>query len=591
MALGKAFIEVHADTRPFARELATELNRIIRAAERDVRLSANRLGQNIGNNVNQGFNRNNRLGNSVRQALNPNANASVLRRWSQGIIDALDDGLSGLPAEIKVALGAALVALLPVIGAAISAVVTTAVVGAFGALGFVIAAQFQVVEDAWGGVLATLMNVLNTSGSAFVQPVLNAFGLIQERAVKLESWFKEIFATAAQFVEPLTNALLNLVEGLLPGLLEALQNSTGILFELQTAFGNLGKVIGEALAVITSSDYGDDALRDLIFVLGAVILSAAWFLRVLTEIYGRLRDISLLLTGPSGWIDFFNEVAADKYAQGVTDAASANGLFKDSMYQLLAPTEAEAKALAEINSQISEYEKAALGRVNNQIAWQQAVDDFTASVRENGRTLKLTGQAGRDNANELINLAQVALKTRADTIALTGDTVLAQKAFLAQKQAIYDLAKQMRLSKTDTDKLIAGLLNIPPPVPSGVDAASVARLQRTLALINQIYSAKGFGAVFGALGSALRPQAHAKGGVFTQPHMGLVAEAGPEAIIPLNNPARASQVMAEAGLGGMAGTNVNVYIGNQQIDAYIDARVSRAYGGLSRGLAYGGRGI
>lgn len=80
---------------------------------------------------------------------------------------------------------------------------------------------------------------------------------------------------------------------------------------------------------------------------------------------------------------------------------------------------------------------------------------------------------------------------------------------------------------------------------------------------------------------------HASGGVFTQPHMGLVAEAGPEAIIPLNNPARASQVMAQAGLGGgsrVYNVNVNVPLGADPasvgreirfaLDAY-DRRIGR----------------
>jgi hypothetical protein len=71
----------------------------------------------------------------------------------------------------------------------------------------------------------------------------------------------------------------------------------------------------------------------------------------------------------------------------------------------------------------------------------------------------------------------------------------------------------------------------------------------------------------------------------------MVAEAGPEAIIPLNNPARAQQVMAQAGLGGMGTPNVNVYIGNEQIDAYIDTRTNQSMTTTARELAYGGRGI
>jgi hypothetical protein len=52
---------------------------------------------------------------------------------------------------------------------------------------------------------------------------------------------------------------------------------------------------------------------------------------------------------------------------------------------------------------------------------------------------------------------------------------------------------------------------------------------------------------------AVRAVRHASGGVFRSPHLSITAEAGPEAIIPLNNPRRAAQVMAEAGLSGRGG--------------------------------------
>lgn len=43
---------------------------------------------------------------------------------------------------------------------------------------------------------------------------------------------------------------------------------------------------------------------------------------------------------------------------------------------------------------------------------------------------------------------------------------------------------------------------------------------------------------------------HGSGGIFSTPHLGLVAESGPEAIIPLSNPGRAASIMSAAGLGG-----------------------------------------
>ncbi|MCE5315161.1 MAG: phage tail tape measure protein [Armatimonadota bacterium] len=55
---------------------------------------------------------------------------------------------------------------------------------------------------------------------------------------------------------------------------------------------------------------------------------------------------------------------------------------------------------------------------------------------------------------------------------------------------------------------------------------------------------------------------HARGGIFTQPHVGMVAESGPEAIIPLSNRARGRSLLGQAagqlGMAGAGAGNVTV---------------------------------
>lgn len=50
---------------------------------------------------------------------------------------------------------------------------------------------------------------------------------------------------------------------------------------------------------------------------------------------------------------------------------------------------------------------------------------------------------------------------------------------------------------------------------------------------------------------------HADGGIVTRPELAVIGEAGPEAVIPLDRPQRAQEVMAQAGLSG-GGTTVVV---------------------------------
>jgi hypothetical protein len=169
----------------------------------------------------------------------------------------------------------------------------------------------------------------------------------------------------------------------------------------------------------------------------------------------------------------------------------------------------------------------------------------------------------------------------------------AQAAFVKQRDEIYRVARNLGLSEKATEDLIGALLKLPPPKATGITKGSITTLQKALDLIKAIIS---FLPGLGGLGSILNAgsaglAAHANGGVFSRPHLGMVAEAGPEAIIPLNNPQRATQVMAQAGLGSMVTPVVNVYIGNEQIQAYIAVETQRQLAATARGMSYGTRGI
>ena len=87
----------------------------------------------------------------------------------------------------------------------------------------------------------------------------------------------------------------------------------------------------------------------------------------------------------------------------------------------------------------------------------------------------------------------------------------------------------------------------------------------------------------------------AAGGVVYGPQLSWIGEKGPEAVVPLNNPLRAAQVMAEAGLNGIVNrlhmpapavafaggapvvpvTNVAVYLDSEPIAARVEVRQSQ----------------
>lgn len=83
----------------------------------------------------------------------------------------------------------------------------------------------------------------------------------------------------------------------------------------------------------------------------------------------------------------------------------------------------------------------------------------------------------------------------------------------------------------------------------------------------------------------------AVGGIVDRPMVANIGEDGPEAIIPLTKPARAREVMEEAGLvsiaagmGASDGTTVIVYLGTEQITDILDTRVEKGLQRASRSV-------
>lgn len=587
MALGKAFIEVHADTKPFARELGRELNKIVEAAEAEVRVSSRRVGETISTQAGEGIRRNRgKVADGVRDAVE--GTSGLFARLAKGIIDTIDDGLSGLPAELKLILGAGIAALLPFVVALGSAIATALIsgitIGGLAGIGALLAAQFTEVRDAISGTFIELRTQFLEGSRFLVRPFLNAIDMVRDRFGELQTELVLVFERAGRVIVPVVDAMLGLAEQALPGINAGLANIDKFMAPLQVGFRLIGQAIGQFFETILANDDAPEAFYDLLIAIEDLIQFFTVLIDVSLDFYGVLRDIFEFL----GFVEPYSR-DIEKFAEKFGIAGDEAVILGRAIEGTIEPTEAEVEALEEFNTHIDRLTRGLLATQNNAIAFEQAIDDLTESVQENGRTLDIHEQSGRNNARALLELANVALRTRAEEIALSGNVEQAEAAFQRQRTEIYRLARQMGLSEQATEDLVGQLLRIPPPKNTGVTPATVTRLLAALS------AARSFASILAVLGEAVAIgagiQPHADGGVFNRPHVGLVAEAGPEAIIPLNNPARAQQVMNEAGLSGMSSPVVNVYIGNQQLDTYIDARVDSRLTTTARSLAYGGRGI
>jgi phage-related protein len=81
----------------------------------------------------------------------------------------------------------------------------------------------------------------------------------------------------------------------------------------------------------------------------------------------------------------------------------------------------------------------------------------------------------------------------------------------------------------------------------------------------------------------------AKGAIVNGPTVAMIGEAGPEAVIPLNNPGRAASLLMQSGLANMAAPIVNVYLGTEQLDQRVFKVVSKTNSSQAQFLRHGPR--
>jgi hypothetical protein len=132
----------------------------------------------------------------------------------------------------------------------------------------------------------------------------------------------------------------------------------------------------------------------------------------------------------------------------------------------------------------------------------------------------------------------------------------------------------------------SGVSNLPVGTPeeqasaaAGLPIIDGQQWTPTLEAAQQAVELAQVNALQGGYGPKGAPQLHAAGGIATRAiYRNVIGEAGPEAIIPLNDP-RARDFMGGGSIG-----DVHVYIGGEKIDERVDYRIDRATPRISRGL-------
>jgi hypothetical protein len=129
----------------------------------------------------------------------------------------------------------------------------------------------------------------------------------------------------------------------------------------------------------------------------------------------------------------------------------------DSTEQLARKQQELTAALDLTTSAFERQIKDMLDADNAAINYQQSIDDLTQSVQENGSTLDINTQQGRNNKRMLDQLISSIEQTFEANIAAGMGADKASLAFLAQEGALQRQMKALGFSKSEIDKYIKAL--------------------------------------------------------------------------------------------------------------------------------------
>lgn len=405
----------------------------------------------------------------------------------------------------------------PVLGAAIS----SAVVGAAGAGGLVggivAAAQDQRVQSAAKQVGDHFGSSMTDAGAVFVGPVLESLRILDGAGDRLADNFEKAGSKIAPVLPALAGGISGFADAVGPGFIRAMDSAKPVIRALSTELPKIGDAISDTLDKI--SDDPDQAVMGIVAISqaiqGAIDVSGD-FLSALGDIFewSSRSGAAMSETWESlfGWMpiagDHIRNVGAGfrEQVDAIDKARNSAGDYEGDLGGIIrAEEEVEGvtkTATDAIEDQIKAMDKM-FGRFmdSREVArnYQEAIDDLTESVKENGTSLDIGTEAGRANQEALDKLANEIKEARENTILMTGDVALANEAYFRQVEALRQQAIKLGLSRQAADELAAALIN----------AANNAEIEvRAPGLLEALERARELNRLMGSISSGARARAN-----------------------------------------------------------------------------------
>lgn len=419
----------------------------------------------------------------------------------------IKDGFESAKGPLIGALGAAL-------GPTVGAVIAAGVIGAAGAGGILGGVAAVAKDPSIAGTAKAVgknwVDGVNAEAKqAFLKPTQNALGQVEKFAERSVGKIGKIFDSTGPQLEDFTASILHAGDAILDGLVDSAGKSAPVMRELGNVIADTGDSVGELLSTI--SDHSDEAasglrdvngaLQDTIGVVGDVIglllelkgaIDTVDELAHKSEFLGKAFDVvDAGMKGPLGLFGLFKD-GLDKSSEATDDLTESQKSLTPAVLSAAEAAGVAGPKMSTFGDAMSDAATKGRGLYDSQTDVAQAIADTEKAMKDNGKTLDINTQKGRDNRKALSDLAGTLTANYDAYVKVNGEGAGAARVASTNREAFIRLAMDgLNLSRRKADELASSLGLIKPKKTIDFYANTHDAQARIDALKGNIASVKG----------------------------------------------------------------------------------------------------
>jgi hypothetical protein len=370
----------------------------------------------------------------------------------------------------------------PAVGAALNAAILAGLgAGVAGAAAAIAIKNSDVLQAAFSSSFREMATDAKRWAAGFEDELLGVSVTFGRTWDGIAGDLSSAFEKAERFVEPLASGIGRLVESMVGGggFNKAMDAAGPVIEALSDGLASTGDALDSFFESL--GDGGDGAVKAMIYgfaildsairLLGNGLEHAAKAFDVFTK---GAENLTGFFSKWLGWVpllgDYYNFLAegiaglngeANKMSVVIPLAGRAAAGTAGNTERLAIATRDAAKAAQDLSNKLHGLITDEMSASQAAIAWEQAIDDITASFVENGKSIDINTQKGRDNVSTVLQAVAAAEAKRQAAIDLAGGekasaeaVQAANAAFSAQLGQLRNVLREAGLTESQIDALL-----------------------------------------------------------------------------------------------------------------------------------------